>query len=589
MLCLEVQVLKSLAEAHRTPLSLQVIDCIERCDWLQLLSLKVDHSQYNTENRDEFFHDYLVTSFLKKFPDLNVTTPRDRKNACYTSFFETEKRVEQEGRRFAITDPATTRLKEVGREFGRILGKLDKVVAKEVCELASHGPGGALYYSTTGKRPSNKFSREPFSCTRRLLPFARSIMGDRWHDEVFNDINYYQYFSMVEDSRSLKRVRSVDFVRDYAEFATVPKTALTDRPIGKEPLLNLYLQKGIGAYFKKRMKKFGIDLREGQDVNRGLVADAWKLGLATIDLKAASDSIATQILMRIANVTQNGRDWLHLLNLARTECMMLKAPSSGKRILHELKKFSSMGNGFTFELESILFYCIVRVIVPRKKYQYCAVYGDDIICPEEHAHAVIDLLVLYGFQVNQQKTFTSGCFKESCGHDYFYNENCRPVFLGSQAEDIAVSRPIFIANAIRLYSRQINGGFSCSRKYIKAYSLCLREARISEDYPRVPDYLYGHGLVVPLCDALNRNVYPLRDRPETLHLEGFCVPIEVFNTSMRRSCRTSFLLRALISIGRTDIATYGIEPILRNGGKIKRGSTIVPLWDDSLRFDSIRV
>ena len=68
--------------------------------------------------------------------------------------------------------------------------------------------------------------------------------------------------------------------------------------------------------------------------------------------------------------------WFDLLNDCRSQAVSYK----GEWI--ELNMFSSMGNAFTFELESLIFWAIANAVC------YCSgsrghisVYGDDIIVP----------------------------------------------------------------------------------------------------------------------------------------------------------------------------------------------------------------
>lgn len=86
-----------------------------------------------------------------------------------------------------------------------------------------------------------------------------------------------------------------------------------------------------------------------------------------------------------------------------------------------LEKFSSMGNGFTFELETLLFVTLARVVVRLEggNPDECSCYGDDLIVPTEHTRAVLAVLAFCGFSTNKKKTFSEGPFRESCGGDFF--------------------------------------------------------------------------------------------------------------------------------------------------------------------------
>lgn len=94
----------------------------------------------------------------------------------------------------------------------------------------------------------------------------------------------------------------------------------------------------------------------------------------------------------------------------------------------ELQMFSSMGNGYTFELETLIFAALAHAC-GGKVGQDTFVYGDDILVPTEISADVLALLRYSGFTPNQKKTFTTGHFRESCGGDFLMGHDVRPLFL----------------------------------------------------------------------------------------------------------------------------------------------------------------
>jgi hypothetical protein len=58
-----------------------------------------------------------------------------------------------------------------------------------------------------------------------------------------------------------------------------------------------------------------------------------------------------------------------------------------------------------------------------------SVFGDDIIVPARCYDRMLRFLRLMGCTPNEEKSFGSGSFRESCGHDYHDGYNVRPVFL----------------------------------------------------------------------------------------------------------------------------------------------------------------
>jgi len=74
-----------------------------------------------------------------------------------------------------------------------------------------------------------------------------------------------------------------------------------------------------------------------------------------------------------------------------------------------------MGNGFTFPLETLIFWALTRAVCGSTA--TVSAYGDDIICPSDRAEDVIAVLTEVGFSVNLEKSFWNGPFRESCGSD----------------------------------------------------------------------------------------------------------------------------------------------------------------------------
>jgi len=197
---------------------------------------------------------------------------------------------------------------------------------------------------------------------------------------------------------------------------TVPKSAKTDRVICYEPHMNIRLQLAVGDYLKHRLKRAGIDLRD-QSVNRRRAEIASRDGsMATIDLSMASDTLSRELVWELLPI-----DWVCLLDDLRSHYTLW--PDGQWR---KCEKFSSMGNGFTFELESLVFYALSSAVTGN-----VSVYGDDIIIPTDSFKSVTRLLRACGFSLNDSKSYFLGNFRESCGGDYFCGVSCTPVYLRS--------------------------------------------------------------------------------------------------------------------------------------------------------------
>ncbi len=204
-----------------------------------------------------------------------------------------------------------------------------------------------------------------------------------------------------------------------AVLFTVPKNSDIDRCACKEPDINMFLQKGVGLHIRSRLKRYGINLND-QSRNRSLARrGSQDFDLATLDLSSASDSITISCVEALLP-----RDWFLYLNDIRSQCVIV----DGTLVRTEM--FSSMGNGFTFELESLIFYALTRATCYLRGYPgIISIYGDDVICPVEGYEDVAWVFSEFGFSVNQEKSFHTGSFRESCGGHYSLGEDVSPFYL----------------------------------------------------------------------------------------------------------------------------------------------------------------
>lgn len=222
-----------------------------------------------------------------------------------------------------------------------------------------------------------------------------------------------------------------------SRWTSVPKTSLTDRGINVEPVINSYLQLGVGKAIRQRLKRVGVNLSD-QTLNQRLARKGSLDGsLATIDLSMASDTISYLLVMDLLPY-----DWFVLLDTIRSpECQM---PDGSWRLL---EKFSSMGNGATFEVESLIFWAMLRAVCGDES--EISVYGDDLIVPASKYNEVCRAIALLGFLVNGSKSFYEGSFRESCGKDYWDGVDIRPLF---------VTGPLSVKEMFRLHNFAMRTG-----------------------------------------------------------------------------------------------------------------------------------
>lgn len=185
-----------------------------------------------------------------------------------------------------------------------------------------------------------------------------------------------------------------------SRFSTARKNNEKRRPINVETLPNMLTQRCIGNGVRNLLKDFGLDLDTCADKHRWLVSLP---GRSTLDLKNASDSVSIALVRFLFP-----RWFVDLLEQARSPTIY---GLDGE--FHFLKKISSMGNGFTFELMSLILYAVGLSLDDN-----FSVFGDDIIIADQHADRLVEALENVGFVVNKEKSFVRSKFRESCGANY---------------------------------------------------------------------------------------------------------------------------------------------------------------------------
>ncbi len=220
-------------------------------------------------------------------------------------------------------------------------------------------------------------------------------------------------------------------VVDHNKLSFVNKNREIARTICTEPSVNMWMQLGMGAILHRRLRQvYGIDFSYQPEVNQRLARLGSLLDhVVTIDLESASDSLGMRMMDEVFPVRFMGM-------LRRLRSPSCRLPDGS---LVPLSMVSTMGNGFTFPLQTLLFAASCSVVlkylgIPRNSQGWCetrnmAVFGDDIIIDNRASRLLIHLLGLLGFAVNTEKTFVEGPFRESCGVDCFLGHDVRPVYI----------------------------------------------------------------------------------------------------------------------------------------------------------------
>ena len=398
------RVVLRLLEDINTPRSLAVALCVRYKDLEQAVSFSCKPGHYI--DPEDYAKDVAATDLLRKCDIPGVSEPERLERECLERLMGTERLCYQTNKRLArfidglLDQPEDARILKFFQDVKNIIRQLVGPIPADL-KSCGFGPGATLTNSARLSTIPDKIESVPCGTARALYLF----------DVLFTECAWDRHGGTTYRERNLVRSN---------RFFTVKKTALTLRGAALSPNVNGFLQKGVGNYLRNRLKRanihiggqpltsglFSVNDYTSADVHRRLACEASKSGAyATIDLSDASNTIARK-LIELVWPTQ----WVELLSDLREPFMNLP---DGKTWW--LQMFSAMGNGFTFEVETITFYAIARAAGASS----ATVFGDDIIVPTEASKDVLAALRFCGFIPNERKTFTEGPFRESCGGDFF--------------------------------------------------------------------------------------------------------------------------------------------------------------------------
>jgi hypothetical protein len=381
-----------------------IADLIDQRDFRGLSGLDLEYRSLSAQDAYELRQ---IRAFFEKRDDLELGV--DREEVAWNSFKEAEDLCKETN---AILKAVRQNLFTMDSDFDAAIFAARRKIALllgDVPRLSDlrprFGPGASTKVTKRMASWKRKLSEVP-ACSEDLLPLARLCLEEM-----------QGWFLSHDGPDSVQ----VDLEIHPGKLAFVPKSFKTFRSIVVEPQLNSMFQLGIGSYIGRRLRRVGVDIRD-QTKNKSLAQLGSLTGdLATLDLSSASDTVALELIAELLPV-----DWFSFLKYFRTGKVQYK----GEVI--KLEKFSSMGNGFTFPLETLVFWALARSVVDAHpeggEDATVSVYGDDIIVPTRCTEAVSRVLRLAGFKVNTEKSYSDGPFRESCGGDYLSGTDIRPFY-----------------------------------------------------------------------------------------------------------------------------------------------------------------
>lgn len=368
-------------------------------------------ASWNFENSTSYSESFAISRFKKKYERPDPKKDEALADKCWQDFIQFDHQLPSR-----VTLPSG--------EWYKARYKLHAWLRGDFSRYPIDFPKGSSFNATKGFNSiESRLCRGKWTCTsENFNEFSRVVHGHkalkrafrkrytRWYREQNFDLTEQQAqrqlwnaFKGMPNGPFLvfqwKLERITSFVRG-SRFSTVPKNNKKRRPINIEPLGNILVQRQQGNFLRDVLLQQGIDLDTLADHHKNRIRDS---DVATIDLSNASDSNSVALLEFLLP-----KKVFKQLSASRSSLLL---GADGE--YHTLNKMSSMGNGYTFELMTLVLTALCRVLDEN-----ATVFGDDIIINKKQAPRLIELLTEVGWVVNEEKSFIDGPFRESCGANY---------------------------------------------------------------------------------------------------------------------------------------------------------------------------
>lgn len=471
-----VPMISKLAQDVDSSLAREVLRHLECADYDALLGVKCKPDDYSKS--DEFYMDNLIVSLIKKYPLWSLTT--DPEQAAIKQFLHCEKvcrgyndKYENPKAYLRPEDDIAEVLHLARRKISQILSTPPSIAELSVV----FGPGST--YAIKRDTSSYEKINGELDVTPEAIPTVLKMLEScpGWISkhlsmnsfttdlsvrkanvlklnaaEKLHKVRMHSYLTfmgphnveppVLEIPTAYARLFECLTVVPGCSLAFIDKTALVGRPIMVGASLNVLCQKAYGTIIRNRLKQHGVNLnRNSYDHAEAARKGSIDGSIATIDLTSASDMISYGVVKDMLP-----SNWLHCLDAVREKHYEIEDN------VYKMHKFSSMGNGFTFELESLIFYAIAFAAakVSEQDSSVVSCHGDDIITPTGSSALTIDALEFCGFSINRDKSFTSGPFRESCGGDYFH---------GTPVRGFYFKKSVSLADIVRLRNYLYRNGY----------------------------------------------------------------------------------------------------------------------------------
>lgn len=406
------------------------------------------------EDPDEHFRAVASAAFVKKYPYVENTKLADEN--AFRKFLRGERRNRHlnrllrsrrvthntDGDGSNIPDLSNLGLDpnphvEVMRQYiRRVIGDGPRFSGGFLHREGRWGPGANVGVNGRFTNFARKLLAEEWTVTPSALPYVITLaqrLPMFW--EILGFTKDYgdertPVFCVDPQGFTAALMRKVVMV-DYNCISYATKDSDCSRTIAKEPLLNQLVQLAADGEMKLMLRRVGLDLRNqkpNQDMAREGSLDVPN-PYCTADMKNASGSIFTELVKELFPSA-----WFQFFNSTRSPSWREDTASES----HKYHGFVSMGNGFCFPLETLIF---ASICFACHKYTGTApdfrVYGDDIIIRQNESGVLQEFLRYFGFELNADKSFFFGPFRESCGADWHGGLPVRPVFLHTSLDSFS--------------------------------------------------------------------------------------------------------------------------------------------------------
>lgn len=299
----------------------------------------------------------------------------------------------------------------------------------------------ALVFETIGHLSYDDLENLRFRMSSGAVAERGVTVQDRWMqplikgayhgrlDTVFpmTDYLYANTNHMVDSTVGIHTGDEECKLPESARIAFVPKDTKGPRTICCEPAIHQAVKLGlmdllvdkISASRNGRHMPFSDQTIMRELALQGSLTQC----IATMDLSKASDTVT---MWHIEQLFPDS--WVDALRCIRSNNASFQH-ENGEIETVELHTAFPMGSAVCFPVESLIFWSISSAYCVLNQEHKTYVFGDDTIIPTSCYEGVSRHFSSCGFLVNEDKSYSRGLFRESCGGDYWNGVFCKPHYI----------------------------------------------------------------------------------------------------------------------------------------------------------------